>query len=186
MRINQSDVLPTQPSNPLTPRKRSPNVPALSHSLSTERFPPSLRTLILSWPTRIRSLEDRGACHLSPTGKKRASSPVPKPGWLRGTPVNNIAPFRTTTDEKAAAPISQRDKHSPFSSLAFSASCLDWNQRRRQRWQNVILMWEFLFHKINDLYAIYLVYDEIKNINSKGVKFILLCKIYCMIYCIYF
>lgn len=64
----------------------------------------------------------------------------------------------------------------------------------------MILISEFLFHKIKDLYAIYisdyisdlyLVYDEIKNINSKDIKFILSCKIYlflkfilsCKIYC---
>jgi len=77
-------------------RKQPPNAPALSArtlmllvNRSSSLFPP------LS--IRIHSPEDRGACHLSPAGKKCASSPVPKLGWLRETPVNNIAPFRTTT-----------------------------------------------------------------------------------------
>lgn len=53
----------------------------------------------------------------------------------------------------------------------------------------------FISDYISDLY---LVYDEIKNINSKDIKFILSCKIYLflkfilsckiyyIIYCIYF
>lgn len=77
MRINQSGVLPTQPSNPHI-RENSPRMLlrsplGLSRSLSTDPPPPFS---LLS--TRIRSLEDRGACHLSPAGKKYASSPVPK------------------------------------------------------------------------------------------------------------
>lgn len=78
MRINQSGVLPTQPSNPhIYTRKQPPNAPALSArtlTLLVNRSPSSFSLL----STRIHGLEDRGACHLSPAGKKYASSPVPK------------------------------------------------------------------------------------------------------------
>lgn len=77
-------------------RKQPPNAPALSARTLTLLVNRSLSPFP-RLSTRIHSLEDRGACHLSPTGKKCASSPVPKLGWLRETPVNNIAPFRTTT-----------------------------------------------------------------------------------------
>lgn len=70
MRINQSGVLPTQPSNSRIRENSPPNAPALSARTLTLLVNRFFSSPLPPLSTLIHSLEDRGACHLSPAGKK--------------------------------------------------------------------------------------------------------------------
>jgi len=120
----------------------------LSRSLSTD--PP------LSFhPSQFgyTSLEDRGACHLSPAGKKCASLPVPNSAdFVRR--LSTISPLFVRRQEEAAAPISRRNENSvsfwflrPLWLLFRLKSMVSKEQQSKK------LIEQFLFYKICKRYV---------------------------------
>ena len=146
MRINQSGVLPMQPSNPHirenSPRMLPHSPLGLSRSLSTDASPPFLvsRLGYTAWRIEVRAIyhwRGKSARHRPTRTQTRMTS------W---DACQQYRPF--SHDDKRKRPHRFRDETRPMHPFfALSSSCSDWNWRCCRN-NSKKLRERFLFHEI--------------------------------------